>query len=74
MALVLLSKTYLAKYQHGVVTEDGNIWSEVNVLKRVQRMARSEVRFLTPDGYDSVKEFGDFPLLSWLVDHAMGSS
>jgi len=62
IALILLSRTYLDKYEQGKKTRDGNIWSEVNVLLRRVREGTVEVKFLTPDGFDCVKNFGAFPL------------
>lgn len=62
IALILLSKTYLAKFQQGAQDQDGNIWNEVTVLQ--QRFVKGQVivKFLTPDGFECVKDFGTFPL------------
>jgi len=62
IALILLSRSYLEKYQQGEKAQDGNIWSEVNALLRRVRKGSVRVRFLTPDGFDYVKDFGVFPL------------
>ena len=62
IALILLSRSYLDKYMQGEKEQDGNIWSEVNVLLRRVREGSVGVKFLTPDGFDCVKEFGVFPL------------
>jgi HD superfamily phosphohydrolase len=62
IALILLSKTYLEKFQQGEQDQDGNIWHEVTVLK--QRVSKGDVivKFLTPDGFECIKDFGAFPL------------
>lgn len=62
IALILLSKSYLEKYWQGENEKDGNIWSEVNVLLRRVREGSVHVKFLTPDGFDCVKDYGSFPL------------
>jgi len=62
IALILLSRTYLDKYEQGEKAKDGNIWSEVNVLLQRVRKRAMTVKFLTPDGFDCVKSFGSFPL------------
>lgn len=62
IALILLSKTYLEKFRQGAKTKDGNIWREVTVLQG--RVAKGDVvvKFLTPDGFECVRDYGDFPL------------
>lgn len=62
IALILLSRSYLEKYKEGGKTQDGNIWSEVNVLWKRVEDGSVRVKFLTPDGFDCVKKYGKFPL------------
>jgi HD superfamily phosphohydrolase len=62
MALILLSRRYLERFAEGARLNDGNIWSEINVLKRRAEEGLVKIRFLTPDGFDYVKDFGVFPL------------
>ena len=62
IALILLSKTYLEKFQQGAQNQHGNIWNEVTVLQRRVTKGDVVVKFLTPDGFECVKDFGAFPL------------
>ena len=71
-ALIFLSKSYLEKYKQGAKAQDGNIWSEINVLLKRVREGSVCVRFLTPDGFDNVKNYGEFPLAE-LVGHKQSS-
>jgi HD superfamily phosphohydrolase len=62
-ALVLLSETYLAHYQNGARTHDGNIWEEVKVLVERAKHERLQIRFLSVDDYTDLKpRLGTFPL------------
>lgn len=72
IALILLSKTYLEKFRQGKQAQDGNIWNEVTVLQRRVTKSDVTVKFLTPDGFDCVKDFGAFPLPE-LAGHARDS-
>lgn len=62
IALILLSKTYLEKFQQGAQDKDGNVWHEVTVLQKRVTKGDVIVKFLTPDGFECVKDFGAFPL------------
>jgi hypothetical protein len=67
MALILLSESFLEKYRDGAAREDGNIWTEVNVLRDRAIAGESQVRFLTPDGFEAIKDkLASFPLAELL--------
>jgi hypothetical protein len=62
-ALILLSRTYLDRYDQGTRDREGNIWEEVKVLVSRRQTQGLPIRFLSVDAYDDVRRhFASFPV------------